>query len=122
MFVDLDLTFRLQLHPQSKEFQPSHIIGDNRAATIRHQRIPRVPSVLEDASEVLCQVRRRRRILEENLQALQRRSSGEDLNYQLEALASNRLALAQTPKWTYLFGDIIMLLCGNSLLASILLA
>lgn len=84
--------------------------------------MPRVPSVLEDAGEVLCQVRRRRRILEENLQALQRRSSGEGLKDQLEALASNRLALAQ--KWAYLLGGIIgfMLLCTNSLLASLLLA
>lgn len=56
--------------------------------------MPRVRSALEDAGEVLYQVRRRRRILEENLQALQRRSSGEALEGQLEVLASNRLALA----------------------------
>lgn len=102
MFVDLDLTFRLQLHPQSSEFQPLHIIRSDQAPTTRHQRMPRVLSVLEDAGEVLCQVRRRRRILEENLQALQRRSSGEALKDQLEALASNRLALANSqsgPVW-----------------------
>lgn len=105
VFVDLDLTFRLQPHPQSKEFQPSHVIRSDQAPTTRHQRMPQVLSVLEDAGEVLCQVRRRRRILEENLQALQRRSSGEALKDQLEALVSNRSALAHTDRGLTAFGQ-----------------
>lgn len=88
------MTFKLKFHPQSKEFQPSHVIRSKQVPTTLHQRTPRVLSILEDAGEVLCQVQRRRKILEENLQALQRRSSGEALEDQLEALASNRFDLA----------------------------
>lgn len=81
VFVDFDLTFLC--HQQCKEVPPTQL-----------QRTPRVLSALEDAGEVLSQVRRQRRILEENLRALQRRSSAEALEGQLEVLASNRLALA----------------------------
>lgn len=64
-------------------------------------------TVLEDAGEVLCQVRRRRRILEENLQALQRHTSGEALKDQLEALVSYGLALAHSKYGLTTFGDMI---------------
>ncbi|XP_075872866.1 protein TALPID3 [Nelusetta ayraudi] len=74
-----EMRMLLKGHQQCKEAPPT-----------RHQRTPRVRSALEDAGEVLLQVRRRRRILEENLQALQRRSSGEALEGQLEVLASDR--------------------------------
>lgn len=63
----------------SKQSQPNQL-----------QRRSPVPSMLEDASEVLRRVQRQRKLLEENLEALQRASSGEILECQLEALASNR--------------------------------
>ncbi|KAM9842569.1 protein TALPID3 [Aulostomus maculatus] len=49
-----------------------------------------VPSMLEDASQALHQVRRQKKVLEENLESLLRAKTGELLHCQLETLAANR--------------------------------
>ncbi|XP_033498518.2 protein TALPID3 isoform X2 [Epinephelus lanceolatus] len=54
------------------------------------QRRPVVPSMFEEAGLVLRQVRRQKKVLEENLEALLRAKTGEVLNCQLEAMAANR--------------------------------
>ncbi|XP_068593312.1 protein TALPID3 isoform X3 [Cebidichthys violaceus] len=54
------------------------------------QRKPVVPSTLEEAGLVLRQVRRQKKVLEENLEALLRARTGEVLHCQLDALAANR--------------------------------
>lgn len=89
--VNLHLTFCLVCHQQCKESQPSHVVRPEQPP-LTQQWTPQVQSALDNASEVFCKVQRRRRILEENLQSLQRRCSAEALEGQLEALASNRLA------------------------------
>ncbi|KAM8914085.1 protein TALPID3 isoform 3-T4 [Spinachia spinachia] len=54
------------------------------------QRKPVVLSVLEEAGLVLHRVRRQKKVLRENLDALLRAQTGEILHCQLEALAANR--------------------------------
>lgn len=54
------------------------------------QRRPLVSSMLEEAGRVLHQVQRQKKVLEENIQALQRARSGELLFSHLEALLDNR--------------------------------
>ncbi|KAM6968590.1 LOW QUALITY PROTEIN: protein TALPID3 [Tautogolabrus adspersus] len=54
------------------------------------QRKPAVSSMLEEAGQVLSQVRRQKKVLEENLEVLLRAKTGEMLHCQLEALAANR--------------------------------
>ncbi|KAL6106088.1 kiaa0586 [Pungitius sinensis] len=54
------------------------------------QRKPEVLSALEEAGLVLHRVRRQKKVLEENLDALLRAQSGEVLHLQLDALATNR--------------------------------
>ncbi|KAK2892318.1 hypothetical protein Q8A73_017983 [Channa argus] len=54
------------------------------------QKRPAVSSMLEEAGQVLRQVQRQKRVLEENLEALLRAKTGEVLHCQLEALAANR--------------------------------
>ncbi|XP_078133819.1 uncharacterized protein LOC144535301 isoform X2 [Sander vitreus] len=54
------------------------------------RRRPVVPSMLEEAGLVLRQVRRQKKVLEENLESLRRAKTGEVLHCQLEALAANR--------------------------------
>lgn len=49
-----------------------------------------VPSLLEEAGQVLHRVRRQRKLLEENLEAQLRAKTGEVLYCQLEALSANR--------------------------------
>ncbi|XP_026164190.1 protein TALPID3 isoform X2 [Mastacembelus armatus] len=61
--------------------QQSHSLLDHK---------PVVPSMLEEAGQVLRQVRRQKKVLEENLEALLRAKTGEVLHCQLEALAANR--------------------------------
>lgn len=56
------------------------------------QRSPRVSSVLEEAERVLHQVQRQRKILEENLEVLERGRSTELFYSQLDALVDDRLA------------------------------
>ncbi|KAM6973253.1 protein TALPID3 [Aplochiton taeniatus] len=54
------------------------------------QRTALAPSMFEDAERVLQQVKRNRRVLEENLDAMLRANDGEVLHSQLEALSNNR--------------------------------
>ncbi|XP_018530313.2 protein TALPID3 isoform X3 [Lates calcarifer] len=68
-----------QIHSQSQQSQ-----------SVLVQRRPVVPSTLEEAGQVLRQVRRQKKVLEENLEALLRAKTGEVLHCQLEALAANR--------------------------------
>ncbi|KAG7232319.1 hypothetical protein INR49_009021 [Caranx melampygus] len=62
----------------------------NQSQSVLVQRRPVVPSLLEEASQVLRQVRRQKKVMEENLEALLRAKTGEVLHCQLEALAANR--------------------------------
>lgn len=81
-----------QSHLQTKQtlshFYQSHQNQFHQPILV--QRRPVVPSTLEDAGRVLRQVRRQKKVLEENLEALLRAKTGEVLHYQLEALAANR--------------------------------
>uniref|UniRef100_A0A096MER2 KIAA0586 ortholog n=1 Tax=Poecilia formosa TaxID=48698 RepID=A0A096MER2_POEFO len=54
------------------------------------QRKPGGSSTLEEAGQVLRQARRRKKVLENNLNALLKAKNGEILHCQLEALAANR--------------------------------
>lgn len=49
-----------------------------------------VLSTVEEAGQVLRQVQKQKKVLEENLEALLRVKTGEDLHCRLEALAANR--------------------------------
>uniref|UniRef100_UPI0037E9B0AC protein TALPID3 n=1 Tax=Semicossyphus pulcher TaxID=241346 RepID=UPI0037E9B0AC len=71
---------------QSSPFQKSQ----QSPPSMLVQRRPVVPSMLEEAGRVLHQVRRQKKVLEENLEALLRAKTGEVLHCQLEALAANR--------------------------------
>ncbi|XP_069391310.1 protein TALPID3 isoform X2 [Paralichthys olivaceus] len=72
---------QIQLQQNQSQFQSQSVLG---------HRGPVVPSMLEKAGGVLRQVRRQRKVLEENLEALLRARNGEVLHCQLEALAANR--------------------------------
>ncbi|XP_035388502.1 protein TALPID3 [Electrophorus electricus] len=61
-----------------------------RVAPLSRASMPPPASMFEDAGCVLKQVRRGRKVLEENLQAILRAKDGEVLHTQLEALATNR--------------------------------
>ncbi|XP_074547454.1 protein TALPID3 isoform X2 [Halichoeres trimaculatus] len=88
-----------QTEPQQSQFQ-SQQAHSQSCQSLYHQnqpylpipvqRRPVVPSTLEDAGRVLRQVRRQKKVLEDNLEALLRAKTGEVLHCQLEALASNR--------------------------------
>ncbi|XP_062379431.1 protein TALPID3 [Sardina pilchardus] len=54
------------------------------------QKHPAPPSMFEDAGRVLREVRRSRKVLEDNLEALLRARDADALHWQLEALANNR--------------------------------
>ncbi|KAK1793340.1 hypothetical protein P4O66_011733, partial [Electrophorus voltai] len=63
-----------------------------RVAPLSRASMPPPASMFEDAGCVLKQVRRGRKVLEENLQAILRAKDGEVLHTQLEALATNSQA------------------------------
>uniref|UniRef100_A0AAY5EQP6 Protein TALPID3 n=1 Tax=Electrophorus electricus TaxID=8005 RepID=A0AAY5EQP6_ELEEL len=78
--------------PQPPRKHPSEL-GDvvpPRVAPLSRASMPPPASMFEDAGCVLKQVRRGRKVLEENLQAILRAKDGEVLHTQLEALATNR--------------------------------
>lgn len=54
------------------------------------QRKPAGSSMLEEAGQVLRQARRRKKVLEHNLETMLKANTGEILHCQLEALAANR--------------------------------
>ncbi|XP_030574371.1 protein TALPID3 [Archocentrus centrarchus] len=73
-----------KLWSQSSQFQ------SQQSQSVLVQRRPMAPSLLEEAGQVLRQVRKQKKVLEENLEALLRARTGEVLQCQLEALAANR--------------------------------
>ncbi|XP_070834707.1 protein TALPID3 [Chaetodon trifascialis] len=83
-----------QTHSQSHQSPfPQIHSQENRthqSQAVQVQRRPPVPSMLEEAGRVLRQVRRQKKVLEENVEALLRVRTGEVLRCQLEALAANR--------------------------------
>nr|XP_046268461.1 protein TALPID3 isoform X2 [Scatophagus argus] len=83
-----------QPHSQSHQMlvQQSQSQKDqtSRIQSQQFQSRPVVPSMLEEAGQVLRQVQRQKKVLEENLEALQRGKTGEVLHCQLEALAAKR--------------------------------
>ncbi|XP_023150358.2 protein TALPID3 isoform X3 [Amphiprion ocellaris] len=83
-----------QSHPLFHQIQPkqhqTHRAQSEQFQSVLVQRKPVVPSPLEEAGQVLRQVRRQKKVLEENLEALLRAKTGEVLHCQLEALAANR--------------------------------
>ncbi|XP_008275355.1 protein TALPID3 [Stegastes partitus] len=83
-----------QSHPLFHQIQPqqhqTHQTQSQQFQSVLVQRKPVVPSTLEEAGQVLRQVRRQKKVMEENLEALLRAKTGEVLHCQLEALAANR--------------------------------
>ncbi|KAK5858073.1 hypothetical protein PBY51_011267 [Eleginops maclovinus] len=82
-------------HVQSQSHWPQQTESQISLNQSSHQplpvwRRPAVRSPLEEAGLVLRQVRRQKKVLEENLEALLRTRTGEVLHVQLEALAANR--------------------------------
>uniref|UniRef100_A0AAQ6IIY5 Protein TALPID3 n=1 Tax=Anabas testudineus TaxID=64144 RepID=A0AAQ6IIY5_ANATE len=72
-----------------QEIQSKHSYNQ-QSQSMPVQRSPVVPSLLEEAGQVLRRVQRQKKHLEENLEALLRVKTGEVLHCQLEALAANR--------------------------------
>ncbi|XP_039993381.1 protein TALPID3 [Xiphias gladius] len=72
-----------QIQPQQNQIQ-------FQSQSVLVQRRPVVPSMLEEAGQVLRKVQRQKKVLEENLEALLRAKTGDVLHCQLEALAANR--------------------------------
>ncbi|XP_063353181.1 protein TALPID3 isoform X3 [Pelmatolapia mariae] len=77
----------LQPHKTTDE---EHNLWSQQSQSVLVQRRSAVPSLLEEAGQVLRQVRKQKKVLEENLEALLRARTGEVLHCQLEALAANR--------------------------------
>ncbi|XP_071370536.1 protein TALPID3, partial [Centroberyx affinis] len=78
-----------QTQSQQTQSHPAHS-QQTQSQSVLLQRRPVVPSMLEEAGRVLRRVRRQRKVLEENLEALLRAKTGEVLHCQLEALSANR--------------------------------
>ncbi|XP_062252904.1 protein TALPID3 [Platichthys flesus] len=74
----------------SHQIKPQQNQSQFHSQSVMVHRGPVVPSMLEEAGGVLRQVRRQKKVLEENLEALLRAKNGEVLHCQLEALAANR--------------------------------
>ncbi|XP_040916683.1 protein TALPID3 isoform X2 [Toxotes jaculatrix] len=74
--------------PNHFQSQQNHTKFQSQSGLVQRKHV--VPSILEEAHEVLRQVQRRKKVLEENLEAVQRAKTGEILHCQLEALAANR--------------------------------
>lgn len=87
-----------QTQPQTQQTEPQLAKQQFQTTSVQHQHSkpllvqnqPEIPSVLDEAAQVLRQVRRQKVIFEENLESLQRVKSGETLQCQLEAMAANR--------------------------------
>ncbi|XP_076605677.1 protein TALPID3 isoform X2 [Chaetodon auriga] len=83
-----------QTHSQSHQGPfPQILSQENRthqSQSVQVQRRPPLPSMLEEAGQVLWQVQRQKKVLEENVEALLRVRTGEVLHCHLEALAANR--------------------------------
>nr|XP_057947205.1 protein TALPID3-like isoform X2 [Doryrhamphus excisus] len=75
---------------QANDSQEAMEAGLAEAEALLVQSGPEVTSMLEEASQVLRQVQRQKKVLEENLEAVERVRTGEILQSQLEALVANR--------------------------------
>nr|XP_057947236.1 TALPID3 protein-like isoform X2 [Doryrhamphus excisus] len=75
---------------QANDSQEAMEAGLAEAEALLLQSGPEVTSMLEEASQVLRQVQRQKKVLEENLEAVERVRTGEILQSQLEALVANR--------------------------------
>ncbi|XP_029349334.1 protein TALPID3 isoform X2 [Echeneis naucrates] len=73
---------------QSRQNQPLQILPQSSSVLLQER--PVVPSLLEEAGQVLRQVQRQKRVLEENLEVLLRTKNRDVLHCQLEAMAANR--------------------------------
>ncbi|MED6289974.1 hypothetical protein CHARACLAT_008328 [Characodon lateralis] len=76
-----------EVHSQSSQ---RHQVYSHQSLSSLFQKKPDGPSMLEEAGQVLRQARRRKKVLEDNLEALLKSKTGEILHCQLEALAANR--------------------------------
>ncbi|KAM9707351.1 protein TALPID3 isoform 2-T2 [Menidia menidia] len=85
-----NLQFQQTTKSQQNRFPSPHSLfhRENQSPSV-HSR-PVGSSVLEEAGQVLRQVQRQKKVLEENLEALMKAKTGEILHCQLEALAANR--------------------------------
>ncbi|CAI5695034.1 unnamed protein product [Oreochromis niloticus] len=97
--LQLNLSHENSLHSQQNQSrlpQPhkttdgEHNLRSQQSRSVLVQRRSAVPSLVEEAGQVLRQVRKQKKVLEENLEALLRARTGEVLHCQLEALAANR--------------------------------
>ncbi|XP_039905727.1 protein TALPID3 isoform X2 [Simochromis diagramma] len=79
-----------RLPQPNKTTDEEHNLWSQQSQSVLVQRRSAVPSLLEEAGQVLRQVRKQKKVLEENLEALLRAQTGEVLHCQLEALAANR--------------------------------
>ncbi|KAF0043769.1 hypothetical protein F2P81_002927 [Scophthalmus maximus] len=80
---------RKTLSHQSLSQQTQQNQNQLQSKSVSVQRGPAVPSILEEAGQVLRRVRRQKKVLEENLEAQLRVKTGEVLHCQLDALAAN---------------------------------
>ncbi|MED6251230.1 hypothetical protein ATANTOWER_025986, partial [Ataeniobius toweri] len=76
-----------EVHSQSSQRRQ---VYSHQSLSSLFQKKPDGPSMLEEAGQVLRQARRRKKVLEDNLEALLKAKTGEILHCQLEALAANR--------------------------------
>ncbi|XP_035767860.1 protein TALPID3 isoform X4 [Neolamprologus brichardi] len=79
-----------RLPQPNKTTDEEHNLWSQQSQSVLVQRRSAVPSLLEEAGQVLRQVRKQKKVLEENVEALLRARTGEVLHCQLEALAANR--------------------------------
>lgn len=97
---------------------PARAVPLNRPSILKSIQPP--TSMFEDAGQVLRRVRQRKKVLEENLEAILRAKDGEVLHAQLEALSKNRYDCLGTIKRTvelqywYKNGVLILLIYGVS--------
>ncbi|XP_028251901.1 protein TALPID3-like [Parambassis ranga] len=82
--------FPFQHSHSQQNLSQSHQNQTQQSQSVLVQRRPVVPSMLEEAGQVLRHVRRQKKLLEENLETLLRAETGGVLHCQLEALATNR--------------------------------
>ncbi|XP_036397901.1 protein TALPID3 [Megalops cyprinoides] len=77
----------------SVQLRPLPLPAMTQPTSLQKSQAP--SSLFEDAGNVLRQVRRHKRVLEENLEAILRAKDGETLHSQLEALSCNRDVMEQ---------------------------
>ncbi|XP_029983078.1 protein TALPID3 isoform X2 [Sphaeramia orbicularis] len=85
-----DHVFHTRQDPSHHIFQSHNSVPSHQVQSVLDQGGAVVPSLLEEASQVLHWVRRQRKLLEENLEAQLRAKTSEVLYCQLEALSANR--------------------------------